>query len=161
MTTAFLSIGSNIDRRRNVSAALERLAELFGPLRISSVYECPAVGFEGGDFYNLAVAFDTELPPTVLVGQLKRLEHGLGRRRTGEKFSDRPIDIDLVMYGTHSGRFDDLTLPRRDVLRRAFILRPLAEIEPALVHPQAGRTLAELWRQLAEVDDGALRKVEL
>lgn len=159
MTTALLSIGSNVARRRNVAAALAQLEEMFGPLTVSTVYQCPAVGFEGDDFFNLAVAFDTELPPERLDRSLKDLEHRLGRRRSGEKFSDRPIDIDLVMYGEENGRYGAVTLPRADVLCRAFILKPLAEIAPTLVHPLAHRTLAELWRELAEVDDGGLRPV--
>ncbi len=160
MTIAFLSIGSNIERRRNVRAALAGLEAEFGPLNTSTVYQCPAVGFAGADFYNLAVSFETDLAPDALVDRLKALEHRLGRRRGEHKFEDRPIDIDLVMYGDRAGRSGEHRLPRQDVLKRAFILRPLAEIAPGFVHPVAGRTLAELWQELSGIDDGALEPVE-
>ena len=149
MTTAYLSLGSNIDRQHNLCACLAALRGQFGPLRVSTVYRCPAVGFEGGDFYNLAVALEASSAPEALDQSLKSIETALGRRRDAPKFSDRCIDIDLLIYGDHTGHFGTLELPRPDILEYAFVLAPLAELAPATVHPHAGRPLAELWAQMA------------
>src|SRR5690606_19935199 len=99
MVTLYLSLGSNVAREFHICAALDALAERFGPLRISSVYESEAVGFAGEAFYNLVVGLETDLGLASLVAFLKQLEDANGRDRSQPKFSARTLDIDVLLYG--------------------------------------------------------------
>ena len=150
MGKALLSLGSNIDAERNLRSAFAALRERFGDVVASDVYRFPAVGFDGPDFLNAAAAIDSDLDPFALNDWLHALEDAHGRDRSGPRFGDRPLDIDIVFY-------DDLILDApghlqlpRDELKHAFVLMPLAEIEPTFVNPRDGRTLADLWASSSE-----------
>ena len=144
MHRAYLSLGSNIDPATHLRAALAELRARFGPLVVSPAYRSKAVGFEGPDFVNLAVAIDTDLDPLALDAWLHALEDRHGRRRDGARYSSRTLDVDIVL-------FDDLVLegpghlkiPRPE-LDQAFVLVPLADIAPDALDPVSGRSLAEL-----------------
>jgi len=144
VTRAWISVGSNVDRDANVRLALEKLGQRFGELVISPIYRTSAEGFEGDDFLNLVVGIDTELAPAELQRRLRRLEDEQGRIRGGEKFSSRTLDLDLLTWGqTVDPR---LGLPRDEILRYAFVLRPLADVAPDERHPVDGRSYLALWR---------------
>lgn len=143
--TVYLSIGSNIERERHILAALNALAERYGKLQVSSVYESEAVGFDGENFYNLVVAIDTEESIATLSRFLKALEAENGRQRNTPKFSARTLDIDILTYDDRVGLIDGVELPRGEILTNAFVLQPLAEIAPAEQHPANGQTYAALW----------------
>ena len=152
MGRALLSLGSNIAPEANLRAALDALRARFGAVVASAVYRFPAVGFDGPDFLNAAAVIESDLDPYALNDWLHALEDAHGRDRTGPRFGDRPLDIDIVFY-------DDLVLEGpghlqlpRDELRHAFVLRPLAEIAPDHLDPRTGRTLAELWAASPERD---------
>lgn len=145
MARVYVSIGSNIDRDRNVAAALAGLRREFGELQQSTIYETQAVGFEGDAFYNLVVGFDTEQSPHEVAAMLHRIEDQHGRQRHGGKFSARTLDLDMLLYDDLVLEADDLNLPRREILEYAFVLRPLAEIAAERRHPLAGVSYAALW----------------
>lgn len=145
MTSVYLSIGSNVDRERHIQAALDGLAQLFGALVISSVYESEAVGFDGEPFYNLVVGIETSLPVGQLSRSLKDLEDANGRLRDVPRFSARTLDLDILTYGDAVGDHDGVSLPRGEILKNAFVLRPLAEIAGDEVHPQTGERYADHW----------------
>ena len=145
MSTAWLSLGSNVDAEVHLPAAAAALRERFGAVVFSPVYRTPSVGFDGPDFLNAAAAIETDLDPFALNQWLHALEDAQGRVRGGERFSSRTLDIDIVFY-------DDLTLDGpghlqipRDELKHAFVLKPLADLAPDYVHPAIGRSLAALW----------------
>jgi 2-amino-4-hydroxy-6-hydroxymethyldihydropteridine diphosphokinase len=145
MGRAYLSLGSNIDAARWLGAAVRELRLRFGPLDVSPVYRSAAVGFDGPDFLNLAVAMDSDLEPEALNDWLHALEDRHGRVRGGERYADRTLDVDIVLYDDRVMRGEGhLELPRGE-LRHAFVLKPLADIAPAVRHPLEGRTLGELW----------------
>lgn len=146
----YVSIGTNIHRRRHVSAALDALADTFGELRISPVYESEAVGFDGAPFYNLVVGLDTDWPVGRLSRYFKQLEADHGRRRDVPRFSARTLDLDILTYGQAAGILDGIELPRAEILRNAFVLRPLADLAPEDTHPVCGRCYRELWRDYRE-----------
>ncbi|MDF3982720.1 2-amino-4-hydroxy-6-hydroxymethyldihydropteridine diphosphokinase [Luteibacter sp. PPL201] len=145
MGRAYLSLGSNIDAARWLPAAVAALRERFGALDVSPVYRSAAVGFEGPDFFNLAVGLDTELGPDALNDWLHALEDRHGRVRGGDRYASRTLDVDIVLYDdlVRQGA-GHLELPRGE-LRHAFVLRPMADIAPDVRHPVDGRTLGELW----------------
>jgi 2-amino-4-hydroxy-6-hydroxymethyldihydropteridine diphosphokinase len=145
MATAFVSIGSNVDRERNITRALELLLESYGPLRASSVYESESVGFTGDPFFNLVVGFETDEEPCDVVRGLRDIECRCGRVRGGPRFGARTIDLDLLLLGDVVLRENGLVLPRDEITSLAFVLCPLAEIAAERRHPVLGEDLATLW----------------
>lgn len=151
MPRAYLSLGSNIEPRRHLSAALHALAGSFGSLVVSPVYEGPAVGFAGDNFLNLVVGVDTELQVGELARRLRAIEDANNRCRGAAKFCSRTLDIDILTYGDAVGVIDGIRLPRDEILRYAFVLRPLADVAPGVEHPAVHRA----YRQLADELDFA------
>lgn len=146
MAQVYVSIGSNQDRTRYIRAALDALTARFGELQLSSVYESEAVGFDGDNFYNLVAGFNTDLPVGELSCLLKSIEDDNGRCRKGPKFSGRTLDIDILTYNDLIGDHDSVQLPRDEILKNAFVLLPLAEIAPEVLHPEVGQTYQALWQ---------------
>ena len=145
MAQVYLSIGSNIERKKHVIASLDALAENFGELMLSSIYESEAVGFDGENFYNLVVGIDTAMSVGELSLCLRKIEHKNGRLRSGVKFSPRTLDIDILTYNQVNGEVDGIVLPRYEVVHNAFVLQPLAEIAPTDIHPKLLISYADLW----------------
>lgn len=145
MALVYVSIGSNIDRKKNVKSSLAELRREFGELQQSRLYETEAVGFEGDSFYNLVVAFDTDLAPGQLAAILRRMEDEHGREREAGKFSNRSLDLDLLLYDDLQLDEAGLKLPRPEILEYAFVLKPLAEIAGERKHPTLGSSFATLW----------------
>ncbi|MBC7989414.1 MAG: 2-amino-4-hydroxy-6-hydroxymethyldihydropteridine diphosphokinase [Luteimonas sp.] len=145
MPTAYLSLGSNIEPTANLRSAIAALRERFGGVVLSPVYRTQAIGFDGNDFLNAAAIIDTDLTPSALDDWLHALEDAHGRDRSGPRFGDRPLDIDIVFY-------DDLVLdgpehlqiPRPELVH-AFVLKPLADIAPDFIDPLSRRSLHRLW----------------
>ncbi len=146
MTTVLLSLGSNLDPRHHLRSAVAVLRERFGDILVSPAYRTAAVGFDGPDFLNNAVALETTLPLIALDAWLHAVEDAHGRDRSGPRFSDRTLDIDVVYYGdlVMEGP-KNLRIPRPE-LKHAFVLKPLADIAPAFVDPVQQLTLAQMWR---------------
>ncbi len=143
--SVYVGIGSNIAPERHVREALRALEARFGPIRRSRVYRTPAVGFNGDDFLNLVVGFETDEDVEAVADALREIEDAAGRRRGAERFAPRTLDLDLLLYGGAIMRRGRLQLPREEILEQAFVLGPLAELAPELIHPQLGRSLAALW----------------
>lgn len=158
-TTVYVGIGSNIEPFVHIPRGLELLQEQFGALTVSPAYRCPAVGFAGADFLNLVVAFASTQEPAELVRMLHELERRCGRTR-GAGLSSRTMDMDLLLFGQRVVDCDTFALPRDDILRYAFVLRPLADIAGAARHPVDGRSYAQLWNAF-DASDQPLERVLL
>ncbi len=142
----FVSIGSNIDKEQSVKNALSALAEQFYNFRYSSVYETEAVGFEGQNFYNMVVAFDSTLSALEVNHFLRSIETKNKRDRSQKKFSSRTLDLDLLLYYQEVINTDGLSIPRDEIEKYAFVLEPLAEIAPAVRHPVNHYSFQQLWQ---------------
>jgi len=147
MPKVYISIGSNIDRDKNILASLKALENNFGKLTISSIYESEPVGFTGDAFYNLVVGFNSELGAKEVAKLLRQIELDNGRARDSQKFSARTLDLDLLLYNDLILNDGRLQIPRDEIERYAFVLEPLAEIAPAIKHPINHLSYAELWEK--------------
>jgi 2-amino-4-hydroxy-6-hydroxymethyldihydropteridine diphosphokinase len=161
MARVWVSVGSNIDRERHVRAALHALRERFGDLQVSPIYETPAEGFEGDPFYNLVVGFETDVPPERLHVLLREIEDANGRKRGSEKFSARTLDIDALTYGEQVTDAGGKHLPRDEITRYAFVLKPLADVAGEQLHPELRHSYAQLWNDFSRVYTGELKEVVL
>ncbi len=147
MPRGYISIGSNIEREKNIFSALRALERQFGKLQVSSIFETEPVGFSGDPFYNLVVGFDSELDVKAVASLLREIEMEHGRTHNSHKFSARTLDLDLLLYGDLVMTEGRLQLPREEITRYAFVLEPLAEIAPDLQHPVSKQRFAELWEK--------------
>lgn len=142
----FVGLGSNVEREHNIRSALTALRERFGSLELSPVYESEAVGFEGDPFLNLVARFETDVTPEHVADVLRDIELRHGRDRNAPRYSARTLDIDLLLYGDVVTNAGGLELPRHEIMTRAFVLLPLAELAGELKHPVLGKSYASLWR---------------
>ncbi|WP_228237065.1 2-amino-4-hydroxy-6-hydroxymethyldihydropteridine diphosphokinase [Allomuricauda sp. M10] len=134
----YLSFGSNLGNRiANLQKAIFRTQQQVGlVLDISSVYENPAVGFEGDDFLNICISVLTPLEPKALLDTLLDIEQEFGRVRShGDGYSSRTLDIDIIYYGQEIINTDDLVIPHPQMQNRNFVLKPLSDIAPQFYHP--------------------------
>lgn len=153
----YLGLGSNMgDRRANLSGAITALSERVDVVKISSVYETEPVGYEEQPlFLNAVCLVRTDIGPLQLLSLVKGIESDMGRE-TSFPNGPRVIDIDIIMYGDLVVVDPELTIPHPRMAERAFVLMPLVEIAPDLVHPFIGESVGEL---LLRVDgrDGVKR----
>ena len=143
---AYVAAGSNVDPVVNLRKALDLLAARYESLRVSPAYRNAAVGFTGDDFVNLVVGIATAQPVRELLGELHAVEEACGRARLHPKWAPRAMDLDVLVYGDLVVDEPDLKLPRPDLVRRAYMLKPLVDLAPELRHPTLGTTMRELWR---------------
>ncbi len=164
MADAYVAAGSNVRPRESLLRALALLGREFPGLRISRAYSNAAVGFAGDDFVNLVVGFPAALPTEDLLDRLKSIERACGREPGAQKWGPRTLDLDLLLHGGRTGRVAGRSLPHPDLLTRAWVLGPLAELAPGLVHPLTGERMDSLWGRFdrgahpltpVELEDGA------
>ena len=146
----YLSAGSNIEPEENLRMACDELESAYGDLTLSSVYQNPAVGFEGEDFLNMLIGFSTRRRPEQIVDVLERLHQKAERVRQDNPFCSRTLDLDLLLYGDMVRR--QMKLPHTDIDKYSFVVAPLAEVAPELRHPVNGKTMEQLWDDFEPVE---------
>ena len=150
MPKIYLSLGSNIKPEENLNKARELLNQKYQLEKESKTYKTKSEGFEGEDFLNQVVCLTTEDSAEKVVTALKDIEKKIGREDRPEKFSDREIDIDLLLYGKYVGKVLGKDIPHADIDLYKFVLEPLAEIAPDLVHPKHQEKISEIWRKMLD-----------
>lgn len=153
MATVFIALGSNLgDRAANLHRALAALAPVLHVERISGLYETEPWGVTDQPwFYNLVIAGTTGRSPAALLDDLKAIERATGRRET-VRYGPRLIDLDLLFYEQLVIETNRLTLPHPRLHERRFVLRPLAEIAPDLIHPRLQTSVRDLLARLRDTD---------
>lgn len=146
MAKIYLGLGSNEEPEKNLVLAIQQLEIRFGYLEKSKIYQGPAVGFDGDDFLNLVVSLQSGMPPIDIYNEIECIHNYIGRERGKNKWGPRSIDIDLLLYDDLIINEPSLKVPRSDILNYGFVLQPIAEIAPYLVHPLTGITLLEHWK---------------
>lgn len=162
MPEVFVAAGSNVEPVVNLRRALAMLRSAYPGLRASRAWRNTAVGFEGDDFVNLVVGFETDEPLPAVIARQHGIEAACGRARDAPRWAARSMDLDVLLYGDRVSDELGLTLPRPDLVRRAYMLGPMAELAPELLHPTLGLTMRELWQRfdraahpMHEIDLGA------
>ena len=138
LRTTYLSLGSNQGNKLvNLQEAINSIAEKIGAVtKISAIYKTAAWGFESDDFYNCCIKISTSLNPETLLKKIHEIEFSLGRIRTNDKeYKARTIDIDVLLFDEEIIFSKDLIVPHKNMLDRKFVMVPLAEIAPNLIHP--------------------------
>ena len=149
MPTIYLGLGTNIgNKKENLTRAIEALSLALGNYTaLSTFVETEPWGFDSDNtFLNCVVAFDTTISPTELLDTTEEIERRLGRttKSTGRMYHDRIIDIDILLYGNDTIETPRLTIPHPLMHRRDFVLKPLTEIAPHVIHPTTGKSIEEL-----------------
>jgi 2-amino-4-hydroxy-6-hydroxymethyldihydropteridine diphosphokinase len=146
----YLSLGSNLgNREQNLEEAVRRASTLGRVVAVSSFYETEPVEVTDQPwFLNCVLALETTAEPAQLMRELLRIEHEMGRQRLVKK-GPRSIDIDILLFGDAVVNTPDLTIPHPEMTRRRFVLEPLAEIAPDLLHPVSQKTVTLLLAELA------------
>jgi GTP cyclohydrolase-4 len=149
----YLGLGANMgDRQANLEQAVALLGQRFDVEKVSSVYETEPVGYKDQPmFLNAVCRVKTDIGPLQLLSLVKGIEASMGRVPS---FTDgpRPIDIDIILYGDLVMVDPELTIPHPRMAQRAFVLVPLAEIAPGIVHPFSGESVEEMAEKVDGVD---------
>lgn len=152
MPKAFVGIGSNVNPEKNIFSGIHQLSEVGFILATSNIYESKAFGFDGSNFYNLAVLLETEQSAYNLSQLIREIENRHGRLRDGPRFSSRTLDLDLLIYDDLIQHDNELDIPREDILKHAFVLKPLVDIAGELIHPELKLKLSDIWASFNQDD---------
>jgi len=149
MPTTYLALGTNLgDRMDNLRRAVASLPPIVRVTALSPAYETPPWGYaDQPAFLNMALAGETDLEPLALIAFLKKLETELGREKTFRN-GPRLIDMDILFYDDIVFKQADLVIPHPRLHERAFVLVPLNDIAPDLIHPELGRAVRDMLKDV-------------
>ncbi len=146
MTQAYISIGSNIEAKKNIAKVKKKLNQLF-ICTFSDNFYTEAEGFEGQDFINLVAGFETSLDAVKLTQTLKTIEKKMGRESNQKGMHDRVIDLDLILLGDLIAQDQGINLPSNDIENYLFVLEPLAQIAKEHLHPVFNISFEEMLKE--------------
>lgn len=159
---SYLSLGTNLgDKLKNLQEAVDQLNRTVGHItKVSSVYRTKSLGFDGNDFYNICIEVSSSLSPEKMIQAVLSVEKNMGRERiSGDSYQNRIIDIDILLFDDEIIFFNDLKVPHPEMLNRKFVLVPLTEIAPNVVHPIVKKTILICLQNCQ--DNESIEKVEV
>lgn len=148
MITAYVGVGSNIERRRHIEAGVQALSLMGSDLRFSTIYECPAQGFDSHPFFNLVVELKTSLSLDDFQHCLREVEFRWGRAVDAKKCQDRTLDMDIILFGDVISPSSPV-VPRPDIYQYPFVIQPLYELCPELQIPGTDQSIKKVWQSAA------------
>ena len=148
MTEVFFGIGSNIRPEENIILAVREIKNIFEDVLVSPVYKNKSVGFEGSDFLNLVVRCSTKMSVYEVNEFIEQVHNLSGRERKSNKYLSRTLDIDLLIFGDHIIQDSRVHIPRDDILKYSFVLKPLVDIAPDSIHPITKSSFSEHWDKM-------------
>jgi len=151
MHRVYIGVGSNIEPEQNVLSACSALTELFESPRVSAIYQSPAYGMNGNDFLNCVVTGFTDSDTDQLSRALARIENAHGRVRDQGSYSDRTLDLDLLLFDDLVVSTAELTLPRPEIYHHAYVLKPLVDLDANLRDPVSGRSWSDILLDLEQL----------
>ena len=149
----YIGIGSNVgNKRENFFEAVTRLAKLPDTkvIKESSLYESEPLGDAKEWYINGAVEIETKFKPEMLLEKFKNIERAMGRKKVKKRWGARIIDLDILLYDSAVVKKKNLRIPHPEMTSRKFVLIPLSEIAPQVVHPELGVTISELLFKLKD-----------
>jgi 2-amino-4-hydroxy-6-hydroxymethyldihydropteridine diphosphokinase len=159
--TIFLGIGSNINKKLNVKSCLNYFNSSFKYCQISPIYQSHSYGFAGNDFYNLVVEIKSHFDIVSLKKWLVLLEDMHGRDRQQIRYSNRTLDIDILFFNEDILDEGGITIPRPEILTQTYVLKPLVDLVPNMIHPKTGQTLNDHWQKLQKKESINLNRIKL
>ena len=159
--TIYLGIGSNLNRKHNIISCLKFLSQSFQKYQISPIYESPSFGFKSNDFYNCVVKIETRFNLINLKKWLIKLEDLHGRDRSQPRYSNRTLDIDILLFNDWVGEFLGIKIPRNEILKQAYVLKPLVDIAGNLKHPVTQLSFRDHWYCLKKTSEYEINCIKL
>jgi 2-amino-4-hydroxy-6-hydroxymethyldihydropteridine diphosphokinase len=144
----YIGLGSNLgNREKNLRLGIAKLSRVMTGIRISSIGETDAIGPSQPAYLNGVLEGETDFRPACLLRALKIFEHDLGRR-PAPRWTARPLDLDILLYGSSVMQTPDLCIPHPELSKRRFVLEPLNELDGDIVHPSLHKTISKLLEEL-------------
>ena len=150
MAIVFLGLGSNLQAKNNLRLGVEELRVQYALQELAPVYRSKPFGFSGTDFLNTVARVETTATPAAICDHLEVIHETAGRERGDSRYSSRTLDIDLLMYDDQVIDAPPVVVPRSDILKYSFVLKPLADIAPDLIHPVTGCSIQHHWQTFDE-----------
>ncbi|MCL9780975.1 2-amino-4-hydroxy-6-hydroxymethyldihydropteridine diphosphokinase [Vibrio sp. S4M6] len=151
MTVAYVGVGSNIEPCKHSEVAVKELSKLGCSLKVSTIYECEALGFDGRAFYNFVVELQTDFSLAEFSRKLREIEIDWGRKEHSAKYQDRTLDLDLILFGEEISQ-QDPQIPRIDIYKYPFVIQPLYELCPDRVIPSDCKSIRQVWQNSTQLD---------
>ena len=153
MTKVFFGVGSNIKPEENIVLAVREIKDIFDDVIVSPVYKNKSVGFEGNDFLNLVISCSTKMSVYDIGDFIEQVHNLSGRKKKSNKYLSRTLDIDLLMFGDHIIQDSKIHIPRDDILKYSFVLKPLVDIAPESIHPITKSSFSEHWDEMDKTEN--------
>lgn len=146
----FLGIGSNLNKEQNIQSCIDYFQASFQFCKISPVYQSPSFGFKGNAFFNFVIHIKTHFDLLPLKTWLLKVEDLHGRDRSQVRYSNRTLDIDILLFNNDIYKSSEIIIPRPEILKRDYVLKPLTDVTENLTHPQTGKLFTEHWCDLMQ-----------
>ena len=154
MSKVYFSIGSNKgNRSKLINEAIDKIDIIIGKVVLkSSIYETKSWGFNSNNFYNICILVESELTPDLILNKILTIEKDMGRLKTTDQYSDRCIDIDILFFDNMIVNSKSLEIPHPRIQLRKFVLTPMLELTPDLIHPILKKSIRQLEIECVDKD---------